>query len=406
MRLPWTRAEEPLPATFWWLWSGALVSALATFVFPFLALYLASRGFTAEQAGLVVSLFGAGTVVSGPLAGFVADRAGRRPTMLFALCATAAVAALLGALSSPAALAAAVFAFGLVSNAYRPAASATVADVVPPPGRARAYGLLYWAHNLGLAVSAAAGGALAAGGYGKLFVADAATTLLFAALVWRKVPETRPPSAPGSAEGRAARGYGAVLGDGVLVAFLLLHLGFVVVLFQFLVAAPIDMAAHGVSTAAYGRVLAVNGVLIVLLQPSLSRISGRFDAARVLALAAVLLGLGYGAFALCASAWQYAAATAVWTLGEILAFPTSAAVVAALAPADLRGRYQGLYGLSFGVAMLLSPILGSSALQRLGSRALWASCLGLSLAVAAGQLAVGGARRRRLAVGVAGAPSP
>jgi MFS family permease len=248
-----------------------------------------------------------------------------------------------------------------------------------------------------MAVSAALGGMLAAQGYGKLFLADAATTAVFAALVWRKVPETRPPRAAAEAADRPPRGYRDVLGDRVFLAFLLLHVCLVVVLFQFMVAAPIDMAAHGISTAAYGRILAVNGVLIVLLQPSFSRIAGRFDAARVLALAAGLLGLGYGAYALCADAWQYAAATAVWSLGEILAFPTSAAVVAALAPADLRGRYQGLYGLSFGAAMMLAPVLGSSALQRLGSRPLWTVCLLAALLVAAGQLAAGGPRRRRLA---------
>ena len=46
MRLPWTRAgsEPPLPATYWWLFSGTLISALANFVFPFLALFLTRRG--------------------------------------------------------------------------------------------------------------------------------------------------------------------------------------------------------------------------------------------------------------------------------------------------------------------------------------------------------------------------
>ena len=72
-----------LPSTFWWLWGGVLVSALATFVFPFLALFLTARGFTPARAGLVASLFGAGMLVSGPIAGALADRLGRRPTMLF-----------------------------------------------------------------------------------------------------------------------------------------------------------------------------------------------------------------------------------------------------------------------------------------------------------------------------------
>jgi hypothetical protein len=104
-----------------------------------------------------------------------------------------------------------------------------------------------------------------------------------------------------------------------------------------------------------------------------------------------------GAYALCDSAWEFAGATLLWSLGEILAFPTVATVVAALAPAHLRGRYQGLYAVLWGVAMLLAPGLGASALDRLGPRALFAGSLALSLAVAAGHLAAGPGRRRRLA---------
>lgn len=399
MRPPRSSGEPALPATFWWLFAGQLLNALASFVFPFLTLFLKERGFTTEQAGLLVSGFGAGTVVAAPLAGMLADRLGRRPTILVSLVATGACAALLPALRSPAAIAAGAAGIGLFSNAYRPAAGATVADVVPPEGRSRAFGLLYWANNLGLAFSMTVGGGLAALGFTPLFLADAATTLLFALVVWNRVPETRP-AAPGPGE-RAGGGYGEALRDPVLVPFLLLHLAVVVVLFQCMVTAPMDMVARGLTAGGYGRVLAVNGVLIVLLQPTMSRIAGRFDASRVLALGALLFGAGFGGYALARDGWGFAAATAVWTLGEILTLPTSAALVAALAPAALRGRYQGLYSLSFGVAMLIAPPLGSAVLQRLGSGALWWGCLAVTSAAAAGQLAVGGARRRRMAAGPA-----
>jgi MFS family permease len=143
----------------------------------------------------------------------------------------------------------------------------------------------------------------------------------------------------------------------------------------------------------------VNGVLIVALQPLLARHLARFDPGRVLAAGSALVGLGYGGYALAGSGWQYAAATAVWSLGEIFVLPVAATVVAALSPPDLRGRYQGLYSLTFGAAMLASPILGASALERLGPGALWSACLGLSLLVALGHLAAGGARRRRASPG-------
>ncbi len=389
------RRGEGLPAAFWWLFAGALVNSLASFLIAFLALFLTARGFTLEQTGLVVALFGAGTVVAGPVAGSIADRLGRRPTMLFALCVSGALTALLGALSAPVAIGAAVLLIGLVSNGYRPAAAAVIADLVPAPDRPRAFGFLYWAGNLGMAVSAAGGGLLAAVGWGTLFAVDAATTLLFALVVWRRIPESRPalPPVPDMA---VPRGYRAVLGDRVFLTFLGLQIVFMLAFLQFLVALPVDMTRHGFGPAVYGRVIAVNGVLIVALQPLAAPRLARFDTGAVLAAGSVLVGLGYGAYALCQSAWHFAAATAVWSLGEILVLPVASAVVASLSPPDLRGRYQGLYGLVFGVAMLASPVAGAAALERLGPRALWAACLALSLLVALGHLAASGARRRRL----------
>jgi MFS family permease len=243
-------------------------------------------------------------------------------------------------------------------------------------------------------VSFAAGGLLAASGWAPLFLADAFTTLLFALLVWRRVPETRPATAAVRGGGT---GFGEVLGDGVFLAFLGLHLLLLLVFLQFMVAAPLDMAERGLSTATYGRVLAANGLLIVLLQPLLTRWAGRLDPSRALALAAALVGLGFGGYGLARGAWQLAGATAVWTLGEILMAPVGAAVVAALAPPALRGRYQGLFGLSWGLGMLLSPPLGAAVLTRAGPGPLWAGCLAVALLVAAGHLAAGGARRRRMA---------
>src|SRR6266498_3635889 len=81
-----------LPSTFWWLWTGWLISALANFVFPFLAFFLTARGFSPSRVGLVVSLFGAGSVIAGPVAGVLTDRIGRRPTILFSLLGSAAAA--------------------------------------------------------------------------------------------------------------------------------------------------------------------------------------------------------------------------------------------------------------------------------------------------------------------------
>jgi len=387
------RPGAGLPATFWWLFAGVAVTALATFVFPFLALFLRSRGYSVEEAGLVVALFGAGSIPAGPLAGWLADRVGRRATLIGALAAAGVLTALLPLVASPALLAVTTLALGLAIHGYWPAANALVADVVAPDRTTRAYGLLYWERNAGIAASFVVGGALAARGYGRLFLADALTTLAFAALVAFRVPETRPAVPPAPAAGAAPRGWGTVLADRHLRRLLLLNVAFLLSLFQFMVALPLEMAARGLGPADYGRAMAVNGVVIVLLQPLVAGTAGRLDPGRVLAFAAVLVGAGYGAYGRCTTALEYGAATAVWSLGEILTIPILSSLVAGLSPPDLRGRYQGLLGLSFGVGLAIAPALGGVVLQRLGAPALWSGAAALGVVTAAGHLAAGRARR-------------
>ncbi len=98
------------------------------------------------------------------------------------------------------------------------------------------------------------------------------------------------------------------------------------------------------------------------------------------------------------------AGVVLWTVGEVTGMPAAAAIVANLAPADLRGRYQGVFAMSWGVAFAVGPVLGGGLLTRFGSRPLWATCFALCAAVAAGHLLTAGPRRRRLA-SLAAAPS-
>jgi MFS family permease len=388
------RAWTGLPGTFWTLFVGVFFMAVATFVFPFLALFLRSRGYPAGEIGLLVALFGAGSIPSGPLAGWLADRIGRRPTLLGALISAAGITALLPLLSSPGALAVGTLLLGVAVHAYYPAANAVVADVVDPVRYSDAYGLLYWERNAGIAISFSLGGALAAYGYERLFFADAASTLLFASVVFFKIRETRPVRpADRDAEPPFFEGLLAVLSNKRFHNLLLVNIAFFTGLFQFMVALPVAMSRQGVSPADYGRTMAVNGLLIMLCQPWVGRLASTMDPARALAGAAFLVAFGYGAYAWCATPLQFSLATAVWTIGEIVTIPLVSALVAKLSPPEMRGRYQGAFGLSFGIALTLAPALGGQALGRWGAPRLWLGVATLCSAVGFAHLLEGRARR-------------
>ncbi|WP_049571912.1 MDR family MFS transporter [Nonomuraea sp. SBT364] len=380
-----------LPRPFWALWGGTLVNRLGTMVMPFTGVYLTqARGLSLTAAGVVMAVFGAGSLLSQLLAGVLADRIGRRATLAGGMLATAVMMLALGYSTSLPAILASMFVLGLVVDAYRPASNALVADLVSPVERPRAYGLLFWAINLGYSVGMTAGGWLAQLGFHWLFWVDAVSCVAFAVLVWRAVPETRP------AEREAPGGFGMVLRDRLMVGFTLVTLGNALLYSQTFTTLPMAMTEKaGLTPGQFGLAMALNGVLIVIVQPLVSGWLGRLDPARTLAMGLAVMGVGFALTAFVTTTFWLAVTIAVWTAGEIVTAGIAGAIVARLAPAHLRGRYSGLFGFAWSAAAVLAPLLGSGLLEAAGQRALWFTVGAIGFVSAAGMLALGPAIRRR-----------
>ncbi|MFL5345350.1 MAG: MDR family MFS transporter [Hyalangium sp.] len=384
-----------LPSTYWFLWAGTLLNRLGSFVAPFLALYLTrERGFTEVQAGLVVALYGAGAACSAPLGGTLADRVGRRLALALGLWVGSAAMLFLGFCREPMWIRVAAFTLGILGDLYRPAVSAAIADVVPPQDRSRAYGLLYWVVNVGFAISVPLGGFVARGGFFILFVADALTTFLYGCFVWFKVPETLSQRTTS----RSLLPSFVPFQDKAFLAFWVPTLLVAIIFFQMSTALALDLNARGMGTAEFGTVMSVNGVLIVLAQPFIVRWVSQWRRSTVLAMGAVFTGVGFGLHSLSFNVPLAMLAVAVWTVGEILGATVSPSVVADLAPAHLRGTYQGAFSMSWGLAACLAPAIGGWALGNLGGLTLWGGCLLVGLLAGAWHLAAADARRRHMAV--------
>ncbi|MFE5623959.1 MDR family MFS transporter [Streptomyces virginiae] len=388
-----------LPRAFWWLWTSTLVNRLGAFVATFMTLYLTlDRGYSASFAGLVVALHGLGGVVSSLVAGVMTDRLGRRPTLLAAQASTAFSVALLGFMEHPAAIAAVALLVGMTSNASRPAVAAMMADIVRPEDRVRAFALNYWAINLGFAVSATAAGLIAEYSYLAGFLGEAALTLACAVLVYVKLPESRPEGggagasgasgASGAASGKTGAGteigLGTVLRDGRFMGVVGLSFLISLIFTQGSVGLPVAMGSAGFSPGDYGLVIAVNGFLIVALQIPVTRLIEHRDPQKLLVISALLAGYGFALTAFAGPVWAYGLTVCVWTLAEIVNSPTQMSLVVRLSPVHGRGRYQGVYTMSWAVAALVAPLMAGFMIDRWGAGRLWAATGVLGTVAAAG----------------------
>lgn len=366
---------------------GTLVNRAGAFVQPFLVLYLTlARGFPAAQAGVMVAVTGFGGLFSQLLGGWSADRLGRRRTLAGGLFLAGAALAALGAARGTWQIALCAFLAGLFGDTYRPAAQALIADVLPPERRPLAFGLMFWALNLGFSIAALTAGVLAQHGWWLLFAIDATTCAAYGVVVLVGIRHD-PPRVRHSGVGPAP-GFASALRDATFMLMVGLTVLQAVAYFQAFLVLPLAVVHVGLSTAAYGAVAATNGIVIIALQPFVTRRTSHLDANRTLAASLLLCGVGFWSMRFATTLVAFVVCTVVWTLGEIGQAGLLPSIVSDLADPAARGRYLGVFGSAFGLAAFLAPLIGPPLYQAAGAPVVWTLCLALFALAAAGQLAL------------------
>ncbi|MEV0238074.1 MFS transporter [Nonomuraea sp. NPDC050786] len=385
-----------LPRKFWFLWTGNLVNRSGGFVAILLTFYLHSnRGFSAVVVGLTIGLMAAGGSVGTVIGGELADRWGRRKSLLVAQLGAVIMLLGLGFSHEQTLIMVSAFLLGLVLSMARPAFSAMMLDIVPEKDRSRAFSLNYWSNNLAFSIAALLGSVVANLGYTAVFVVDAATTLLAAILIYTNVPESKP------TRNRAAAAERKSLKDNPLRDRVFLGLCLVAILqsaifVQYQSTLPLSMQQDGLLPHTYGAVISLNAIMIVcgqLFVPRLLR--GRQDT-QVLTFSALLIGVGFGLTAFAQNVWFYGITVAIWTVGEMLQSPTQSTLLASLCPPHARGRYLAAYSFSLSAAAVVVPPMSGYVMDHYGSTVIWIGCFIGGIVVALFTFILGPSRFRRM----------
>lgn len=415
------------PATIRLLFvAQAMVATANGALYPFLGLYVTDRfGVDIVVAGLVSSTFFVCAAISSPIAGILADRMGRRPIIVGALGFDALFLALLGLAPTLPLVVLAVVGSGLTGSAMYPAIQAAVSDVLPAERRGVVYGAMYQALGLGWFLGPViATPLLAQAGFGGVFLAATVLLMLAALFMWRRLPETLPAgtrrerptlvdergalalAAPGeaaglgeieeaggdrtSAEGSSGRSAPrAWYLDRRLLMYVGLHLfsfGAYIQLFNIF---PVDARDRlGLAADAWAAILAVNGAMILFGQPIVSRLAARLHKPYAVAVGVLAWAVGFALVGMIREPVLVLPAVVILTLGEMTVFPIQPAVVAELAPAEARARYQGALSMGGSIGNAAAPTIGGLAVATLGGG--WWIIMGvLLIGLAGGYVAFG-----------------
>jgi dipeptide/tripeptide permease len=134
----------------------------------------------------------------------------------------------------------------------------------------------------------------------------------------------------------------------------------------------------------------VNPLLVTVFQLRLTRWTASVPAWTKLGVAMPLMGVPFLLLNVNGSAPAIAFVILLFVVGEMLWVPTSQAVVAALAPADIRGAYMGAFGSTWSVGWALTPFLGLQVRSAYGDARMW-MCVA-AVGVIAGILGIVAAR--------------
>ncbi|MGA8845638.1 MAG: MFS transporter [Nocardioides sp.] len=392
-----TRRRD-LPLSVWSLVLARAVNRLGAFTLSFLTIVLVDElKASVAAAGWAMAAFGLATIPSRLAGGRWADRLGRVPTICLGLvgCAGAQLW-VAGSPTFPVALVGVIL-LGLSFELYEPPSQALVADLTTDEQRPLAYGLV----SAALAAAGAGAGLLAvmlgALDLRWLLVADAATCLVTAVIVAVVV---RDPGAPVTRGDQAAPA--DPWRDRRLLAMLAAGTGFALVYMTIVIALPLAMSARGLAPERAGLVLAVCAVTVVAAQPVLRCRLLVGDGFRALAIGYVVLAAGLVAAAAASSVLTLLVAAVVWSVGDLLLMGHAWTIVSRLAPSGSRGSYLAAYGLSWGVATVAAPVLGTQLLAHGGPVGLWLTLAGAAFLLALAQPAL--ARQCRASPSYAAAP--
>jgi len=365
------------PRKFWLVVFVSFIDRVGgTLLFPFFSLYITQRfGVGMTQAGLVLGLFSIFGLLGNVIGGALTDRFGRRKLILFGLVFSALSTLTLGLVNEFSLLFPLAMVIGVLSDIAGPAHQAMLADILPEKQRQEGFGILRVVANLAWIIGPTIGGFIANRNFFALFVIDATVSCVVAVLFYFLISETKPEPHPGQEkESMLAtfKGYGVVLRDGAYMGFLAAGILMGLVYGQMYNSLSVYLRdVHGIQPQGYGFLMTASAITVILFQFWVTRKIKSRPPFLLMALGVLFYMVGFTMFGLVGAYALFVLAVVIITIGEMINMPTMSALAANFAPAEMRGRYMGVFSLMWALPSAIGPGAAGLVLDNLDPNLLW-----------------------------------
>jgi MFS family permease len=363
------------PRQFWLMFCGMTISTVgASMIWPFLIIYVSGKlGLPRTTVAFLMTINSVAGLCSAILAGPVIDRIGRKGVMVFSLATNGLAYFLLSRANSLPEFAVLMALSGTVNPLYRVGGDAMMADLIPPDKRPDAYALLRMSNNIGISIGPAIGGFIASTSYAIAFygatIGLASYSLLLAIFARETLPQRSDTTQDGS---NLLNAYLGVLHDRPFISFVgTFTLTSMCAVLIWVLMGVYAKEQFQIPESQYGFLATTNALMVILFQVYVTRFTKQHPPLRVMVVGSLFYALGVGSVALAHSFWGFWSSMVVMTVGELILMPTSSSYVANLAPANMRGRYMSIYGLTWNMAAAIGPVMGGILNDALAPTATW-----------------------------------
>ncbi|QMU71696.1 MFS transporter [Streptacidiphilus sp. P02-A3a] len=367
------------------LFVTTLIMQTGTVAFPFLTAYLVGRNrYSGPQVGLVVACYGIGALAADLCAGPLLRALRPRTVMAAGLVGNAVTVACLPFVHGAGELMAATAVWGFCYEIFMPASYLETIQQSSERDRRIAFSFNRLAINLGMGVGPVAGAALFVWRPAVLFWLNACAVLAAAVyLVSRPAADARPAADPGPAPaptgpgtGRRDRRFWTILALSVPI-----HCAYALPL-TFLSAYVVHDLR--LSSLWVGAIFAVSAGSIVLFEIPLNTAMRDTSAFRSLTIGYALAAAGFALMGAARSGPALLGTTLLWTVAEMMVFPSLIHYVSQVSAPGRESRNLGLYSAVMNIGLITAPQLGILLADHTGSASPWyLAGLGIAAALAA-----------------------
>lgn len=373
----YTSSYKGLSKESWMLALVMLINRSGSMVLPFLGVYMTAHlKFSIENTGIVLSFFGIGSVIGSWLGGFITDKIGEYKVQYLSLLLSVPLFCIIPLFKTEAGVALIILLQSIVSDSFRPANSVAITKYAKPENITRAFSLNRMAVNLGFSIGPALGGILSAISYDFLFYSNALAALLAGLIyIWffYKRNKLAKIKAKKVQEVIEIKKENSPYSDGKFLIYCFFCMLFSICFFQLFSTLTIFYkdTAH-LSQQNIGYILGYSGFLVVLLEMGLVQIAEKyFTLARTMFLGTFICGLSYAMLGFDHSIMTLVISMSLLSAGEIWALPFMSTITALRSGKNNKGAYMGLNGISFSIAFIVTPYLGTLIAEKFGFNILW-----------------------------------